>query len=125
MFSASETPDHVTLCGSRSLETSTSKQNNCTIRNNDLPAHATSFMLRAFRHVINASGSSLASGRFSQARQHATRIIPPRIETNPGQNNAFQLRDYQEECVESVLSYLRNGHKRLGVSLATGSGKTV
>jgi ATP-dependent helicase IRC3 len=35
------------------------------------------------------------------------------------------LREYQEECIQSVLSYLQKGHKRLGVSLATGSGKTV
>ncbi|PSN71486.1 P-loop containing nucleoside triphosphate hydrolase protein [Corynespora cassiicola Philippines] len=35
------------------------------------------------------------------------------------------LREYQEECIQSVLAYLAKGHKRLGVSLATGSGKTV
>ncbi|KAF2639638.1 P-loop containing nucleoside triphosphate hydrolase protein [Massarina eburnea CBS 473.64] len=35
------------------------------------------------------------------------------------------LREYQEECIQSVLSYLAKGHKRLGVSLATGSGKTI
>ena len=37
----------------------------------------------------------------------------------------IRLRAYQEECIQSVLSYLKNGHKRLGISLATGSGKTV
>ncbi|KAK2758382.1 hypothetical protein FQN54_004232 [Arachnomyces sp. PD_36] len=37
----------------------------------------------------------------------------------------IRLRDYQEECIQSVLSYLDKGHKRLGISLATGSGKTV
>ena len=37
----------------------------------------------------------------------------------------IRLRQYQEECIQSVLSYLDQGHKRLGVSLATGSGKTV
>ena len=38
---------------------------------------------------------------------------------------AIRLREYQEECIQSVLSYLGKGHKRLGISLATGSGKTV
>ncbi|KAL0944233.1 DEAD/DEAH box helicase [Colletotrichum truncatum] len=37
----------------------------------------------------------------------------------------IQLRDYQEECIQSVLQSLKEGHKRLGISLATGSGKTV
>ena len=37
----------------------------------------------------------------------------------------LQLRDYQEECIDSVLTSLENGHKRVGISLATGSGKTV
>lgn len=40
---------------------------------------------------------------------------------NPG----IVLRDYQEECIQSVLKYLGEGHKRLGISLATGAGKTV
>ena len=40
-------------------------------------------------------------------------------------NTLVQLRDYQEECIQSVLSYLEKGGKRAGVSLATGSGKTV
>lgn len=38
---------------------------------------------------------------------------------------AIRLRQYQEECIQSVLSSLEQGHKRLGISLATGSGKTV
>ena len=38
---------------------------------------------------------------------------------------SIRLREYQEECIQSVLSYLEKGHKRLGISLATGSGKTV
>jgi superfamily II DNA or RNA helicase len=43
--------------------------------------------------------------------------------TNP--NVGIRLRQYQEECIQSVLSHLSQGHKRLGISLATGSGKTV
>jgi ATP-dependent helicase IRC3 len=35
------------------------------------------------------------------------------------------LRNYQEECIQAVQSSLNNGHKRLGISLATGAGKTV
>ncbi|KAK1755741.1 P-loop containing nucleoside triphosphate hydrolase protein [Echria macrotheca] len=37
----------------------------------------------------------------------------------------LRLRDYQEECIQSVLNSLDQGHKRLGISLATGGGKTV
>ncbi|KAG6156086.1 hypothetical protein E4U37_000598 [Claviceps purpurea] len=36
-----------------------------------------------------------------------------------------KLRDYQLECIQSVLSSLEQGQKRVGISLATGSGKTV
>ncbi|MCJ1474461.1 hypothetical protein MMC13_003119 [Lambiella insularis] len=39
--------------------------------------------------------------------------------------NSIKLREYQEDCIQAVLIYLANGHKRLGISLATGSGKTV
>lgn len=37
----------------------------------------------------------------------------------------LQLRDYQLDCIKSVTHALKNGHKRVGISLATGSGKTV
>ncbi|KAH0556948.1 hypothetical protein GP486_005262 [Trichoglossum hirsutum] len=46
-------------------------------------------------------------------------------ESPPSPPAGVRLREYQEECIQSVLSYLNRGHKRLGISLATGSGKTV
>ncbi|KAK5729240.1 putative ATP-dependent helicase IRC3 [Elasticomyces elasticus] len=39
--------------------------------------------------------------------------------------SSTRLRPYQEEVIQSVLDYLGRGEKRLGVSLATGGGKTV
>lgn len=38
---------------------------------------------------------------------------------------SVRLRDYQEECIQAVLAYFEEGGKRAGISLATGSGKTV
>jgi ATP-dependent helicase IRC3 len=46
------------------------------------------------------------------------------LEPNNG-TSKLQLRDYQLQCIKSVLSALKRGHKRVGISLATGSGKTV
>ncbi|KAH8681430.1 P-loop containing nucleoside triphosphate hydrolase protein [Xylariales sp. PMI_506] len=43
----------------------------------------------------------------------------------PQPSSQVQLRDYQEQCIQSVLASLGNGHKRLGISLATGAGKTI
>ncbi|KAK5962695.1 double-stranded DNA-dependent ATPase PWA37_005136 [Arxiozyma heterogenica] len=38
----------------------------------------------------------------------------------------FRLRDYQREAVNTCVKYVTSGHvKRIGVSLATGGGKTV
>lgn len=45
--------------------------------------------------------------------------------TQTQSTQAVQLRDYQLECIQSVVSALKNGHKRVGISLATGGGKTV
>ncbi|USW53310.1 Putative helicase, P-loop containing nucleoside triphosphate hydrolase [Septoria linicola] len=41
------------------------------------------------------------------------------------QAEQVKLRPYQQDSIWSVLDYLEKGEKRLGISLATGSGKTV
>jgi superfamily II DNA or RNA helicase len=37
----------------------------------------------------------------------------------------IKLRAYQKDCIDIVLKHVHAGEKRLGISLATGSGKTV
>lgn len=55
-------------------------------------------------------------GRGANVTQYSTSAYqPPQI----------ALRPYQEESINSVLDHLAKGEKRLGISLATGSGKTV
>ncbi|KAK5093416.1 putative ATP-dependent helicase IRC3 [Exophiala xenobiotica] len=80
-------------------------------------------MLRASSWLTRASWSlsAVKSHRIWQ-RSLASVVAgtPPMV-----REEQIRLRQYQEECIQSVLSYLKNGHKRLGVSLATGSGKTV
>ncbi|ORY63099.1 P-loop containing nucleoside triphosphate hydrolase protein [Pseudomassariella vexata] len=58
----------------------------------------------------------------TRARAASATAIPV---SSPSPIQKVRLRDYQEECIQSVLSSIQNGHKRLGISLATGSGKTV
>ncbi|KAF2684243.1 P-loop containing nucleoside triphosphate hydrolase protein [Lentithecium fluviatile CBS 122367] len=57
--------------------------------------------------------------------RNASTAVAPALPALPASPLQITLREYQEECIQSVLSYLDKGHKRLGVSLATGSGKTV
>ena len=88
------------------------------------------FMFRVPRHALrHCRHTGLVSVRTpvryaSRARRlpaAAPPTPPPTVVAPP----KIQLREYQEECIQAVLSYLQAGHKRLGVSLATGSGKTV
>lgn len=59
--------------------------------------------------------------RLANLAQSSQYLLEPAINPPAG----IRLRQYQEECIQSVLTYLEKGHKRLGISLATGSGKTV
>lgn len=43
----------------------------------------------------------------------------------PSPKPPLRLRPYQEECIESVLTAFAQGRRQVGVSLATGAGKTV
>lgn len=91
-------------------------------------------MFRGFRHALRhcrLTGSVSARtslGYASRARRLSAAPPPPLPPLPPTAVVAppkIQLREYQEECIQAVLAYLHAGHKRLGVSLATGSGKTV
>lgn len=55
------------------------------------------------------------------ARDSSTSATPSQSNGTP----TIQLRPYQEESITSVLTSVSQGARRLGLSLATGSGKTV
>ena len=63
--------------------------------------------------------------RVMPATRSLVRSVTHEPAPSPLMPSKTQLRDYQEECIQSVISHLSQGHRRLGVSLATGSGKTV
>ena len=82
-------------------------------------------MLRAAQRIVLFSRIRHQWPNTLFVRRLAT--IVPSIEPDPAvlQRTSIQLRDYQQECIQSVLSYFEKGGKRAGISLATGSGKTV
>ena len=81
---------------------------------------------------------SLSRRIVARERQHGYHFLTP-VSTNfrskdlhfsrclgsAGQESKTQLRPYQEDSIQAVLQHLKQGQKRLGISLATGSGKTV
>ncbi|KFY05141.1 hypothetical protein O988_00230 [Pseudogymnoascus sp. VKM F-3808] len=84
-------------------------------------------MLRASKGLVAGALSKLQHRATFLTRCIATATSSPADALEPVINppSGIRLRQYQEECIQSVLSYLDRGHKRMGVSLATGSGKTV
>jgi len=56
-----------------------------------------------------------------QVRLASKQVVRPQTQAL----QPVRLREYQEECIQSILLSIENGHKRLGISLATGAGKTV
>lgn len=78
---------------------------------------------RYFLHSNKKSSSSLlpvfwshldVAFRFTATRFTATAALPN-----------FSLRSYQQECCDNIMQSFANGVFRCGVSLPTGSGKTV
>jgi len=89
--------------------------------------HRVSLVTTALR-VKSVSTSSPAARRPRQrslpSPVHLRRFSSSRPSKYDG-TPRIQLRPYQEESITSVLTNLAKGARRLGLSLATGSGKTV
>jgi len=89
------------------------------------------FLRRQSRYLLwswthNTPWQQLISSRLPQ-RLPSTPILAHYVTTKAEDTvpPKIQLRDYQEESIQSVIEHLEKGHNRLGLSLATGSGKTV
>ena len=70
-------------------------------------------------------GWTRPSPRLQHATQYARDSSTLSTSNHGNGTPAIQLRPYQEESITSVLTSLAHGARRLGLSLATGSGKTV
>lgn len=70
-------------------------------------------------HALPALGPRGYRKKATAAAQPTQGVQPP---VKPEQ---VTLRKYQLECIQAVVHSFKNGHKRVGVSLATGGGKTV
>jgi len=79
-------------------------------------------LIKSTNYLRSASTSPIRYVRTAPTIAAAT---PNAFRDPPEGRQRIKLRGYQEECIQSILAYLRDGSRRLGVSLATGSGKTV
>lgn len=82
-------------------------------------------MQRAFWNTAKFIETFRPPKSFATTRFYTIVASPPVVHSNHVAKSPIRLRDYQDECIQAVLSHLDRGQKRLGVSLATGSGKTV
>ena len=53
--------------------------------------------------------------RSNGVRRHGNISVSTSSEPVSVPGTVIRLREYQEECIQSVLSYLQKGHRRLGV----------
>jgi len=88
------------------------------LKTEEIPAESTS----AVEEVKTAPPVKPAKPRKPPKIADITRLIPPHL-LQPAPPRP--LRPYQEECVEACLTAISEGKRRLGISLATGAGKTV
>ena len=77
--------------------------------------------LQLYRYRNQRHPCSLSAPRASSS---TSRKAAESDEQKP-QHYGVKLRPYQEECVQAVLEAFKEGRRQVGVSLATGSGKTV
>jgi hypothetical protein len=79
-------------------------------------------------HEIRRSHNALPVRSYTSAISPALTqqaAVAPR-DTSPGlPSKGITLRNYQLESIEAVLKAFEEGKRQVGVSLATGSGKTV
>lgn len=80
--------------------------------------------LRAGRASTNSPASSRRWQHFPPLPVQFERLCSSKL-SDHDRTTTIQLRPYQEESITSVLTNLAKGSRRLGLSLATGSGKTV
>ena len=76
------------------------------------------------RASLDVSGARSFASAISPALTH--QAASKHQDTTPGlPSKGITLRPYQSECIEAVLQSFEDGKRQVGVSLATGSGKTV